>query len=87
MSGVVNISCKGLILLVNVNDSRDGYDGAGAAIVEFGGGVICGEWLLLGSSVDGEVVLPRFNVTLTSYGREVAMVLVGEDLLDEPTIM
>ncbi|GJU53855.1 hypothetical protein Tco_1227569 [Tanacetum coccineum] len=62
-----------------------GYDGACGAVVACGSGVTCGEWLLLGSC-GVEVVVPRFNVTLTSWVREVVVVLVGEDSFDEPRL-
>ncbi|GJS39190.1 putative reverse transcriptase domain-containing protein [Tanacetum coccineum] len=48
-----------------------------------GGGVASGAWLMFGASVDVEVAVPRFNVTLTFYAREVVVVLVGERSLDE----
>nr|GEZ95324.1 hypothetical protein [Tanacetum cinerariifolium] len=64
-----------------------GCDGACAGVVACDGGVACGEWLLFGSSGEGKVVVPRFNVTLTSCSGEVIVVLLGEDSLDEPRLM
>nr|GEU57599.1 zinc finger, CCHC-type [Tanacetum cinerariifolium] len=56
-------------------------------VVACGGGVAFGKCLLFGSSYDGELVVPRFNVTLTSCGGEVVVVLVGEDSLDDLRLM
>nr|GEU49363.1 hypothetical protein [Tanacetum cinerariifolium] len=65
--------------------SQMGCNGLRGKASKFGVVVACGGGVAFG--YDGEVVVLRFNVTLTSCGGEVVVVLVGEDSLDDLRLM